>query len=354
MRVSLLYRDAGARVDGIRDYTTQLSEALTSRGAEVSIELLERNHIPQRVVDADALIVQYNPFAYGRWGVAPWLPSRVQRLKHRRRRPLIAIMVHEPYMPLSDWRAALMGGWQRIQMLALRSAADITFVSIEPWLDTVRRWGPRGGVYHIPVGSTLPDMRSHRNEARREFGVGDATTVLAAFGTGHPSRLMGHVGAAAAALYQAGHQVALFNLGAGAPLPEGVPPGVRVETPGHLEPSAVARLLSAADLFTAPFIDGVSSRRTTFIAALQHGIPTVATLGSLTDVFIREAAACRLLPSAERASFAAAVVELAEDPHERDNLARRARLLYEQRFAWPVLADRVLAHLQDARSNGRP
>jgi glycosyltransferase involved in cell wall biosynthesis len=353
MRISLLYRDAGAPVDGIRDYTRQLSQALASRGQDVSVELLDRSRIPPEVEDADALIVQYNPFSYGRWGVAPWLPSAIRRLKHKRHGPLVAIMVHEPYMPLSDWRATLMGGWQRIQMLALRSAADVTFVSIEPWLDTIRRWGPRNGVYHVPVGSTLPDMRAHRNEARSEFGVDDATTVVAAFGTGHPSRLMSHVGAAVIALHEAGHKVVLFNLGAGAPPPEGVPRGVRVETPGQLERSAVARLLSAADLFTAPFIDGVSSRRTTFIAALQHGIPTVATLGSLTDVFIRDAGACRLVPTGDRDAFARAVVELAESRAERDKLARGARLLYEQRFAWPVLADRVLTLLGDARSNGR-
>lgn len=352
MRVCLLYRDMGASVDGIRDYTRLLSEALASQGADVSLDLLDENQVPARLRDADALIVQYNPFSYGRWGVAPWLPFGMWRLKRGRPAPLVAIMVHEPYMPLSGWREMLMGVWQRLQMVALRSTADITFVSIDAWVQSVRRWG-RGPVHHLPVGSTLPDMRAHRPEARIELGIGDETTVVAAFGTDHPSRLTGHVGAAAKALHDAGHSVVLLNLGAGAPVPDSMPDEVRVETPGRLDPSALAVRLSAADVFAAPFVDGVSSRRSTFIAALQHGLPIVGTDGSLTDGFIRTApSACRLVPVGSRQAFARAMVDLADEPGERQRLAQGARLLYEQRFAWPVLADRLVGHLQAERSDG--
>jgi glycosyltransferase involved in cell wall biosynthesis len=352
MRISLLYRDRGASVDGIRDYTTQLAGALGARGADVSVELLDANRFPSRLKEADAVIVQYNPFSYGRWGVAPWLPAGMHRVKGGDRGPLLALMVHEPYMPLSNWRAALMGGWQRLQMVALRSAADVTFVSIERWVDAVRRCGPRRSVHHLPVGSTLPDMRSRRDSARVMLKVEDPTIVLTAFGTGHPSRLTRHIEAAATALHEAGHDVVLLNLGAGAPRPEGVPQAVPVETPGRLESGALATYLSAADIFVAPFIDGVSARRSTFIAALQHALPIVAIDGPLTDRFIRKAArACRLVPSLDPEPFAGAVVELARRPREREQFAQGARLLYEQRFAWPVIADQVLACLENARSN---
>jgi glycosyltransferase involved in cell wall biosynthesis len=125
-----------------------------------------------------------------------------------------------------------------------------------------------------------------------------------------------------------------------------------VVEPGRLDSIELARQLSAADVFVAPFVDGVSSRRTTFVAALQHALPIVATDGPLTDRFLRRAReAIRLVPVQSPERFAAAVVQLTERPSDRFWLAQGARLLYEREFAWRVIADRVLAHLRDARKD---
>ncbi len=349
IRISLLYRDTGTPVDGIRDYARELSNVMASRGADVSLDLIRGHEIPPEAARADVIVLQYNPFAYGRWGFAPWLPSALGRLGRQRPRPIIAVMVHEPFMPLSGGRKTLMGWWQRLQLAALRRTADVTFVSIEQWVGAVRRWGPAGPIHQIPAGSPLPDMRSQRVAARAELGVGEETIVMAAFGTGHPSRLMDRVSASARRLHESGHELVLLNLGAGAPALVGVPDSVRVEAPGLLEPAALARRLSAADLFVAPFIDGVSSRRTTFVAALQHGLPVVSTDGPLTDDLLRSARwGCRLVPVGDTDRFTAAVAELAARPDERERLGHGARVLYESEFAWPVIADRVLVQLRDA------
>ena len=45
----------------------------------------------------------------------------------------------------------------------------------------------------------------------------------------------------------------------------------------------VSRRLSAADLNLSAFIDGVSTRRGSLMAALQHGVASVGTRGYLTD-----------------------------------------------------------------------
>jgi glycosyltransferase involved in cell wall biosynthesis len=348
MNVLVLYRDRGVPVDGIRDYSHQLASSLSSCGVDVSLELMDGRELPPETARADSVIVQYNPFSYGRRGFAPWLPAELRKLKRVRPRPVIAVMVHEAYFPLWGWRGALMGGWQRFQLARVRRAADVTFVSIEKWLGSVSRWGPEGPIYHVPVGSNLPDMRSHRMAARAELGASEETIVLAAFGTNHPSRLPGHVGAAARALDKAGHSVVLLNLGDDAPVPEDVPASVRVEAPGRLDLSEIARRLSAADVFVSALVDGVSARRGTFIAALQHALPVVGTDGPLTDEFLQDATgSCRLVPVEDPELFAAAVVELAGRPAERERLAQGARLLYDNRFAWPVIADRVLTHVRE-------
>src|SRR4029453_3959065 len=56
----------------------------------------------------DAVVVQYNPFMYGRWGFAPWLPLGLWRLRGRKAVGRIALMVHEPYVPMVNWRWTLM------------------------------------------------------------------------------------------------------------------------------------------------------------------------------------------------------------------------------------------------------
>jgi glycosyltransferase involved in cell wall biosynthesis len=348
MAIDLVYRDRGAPVDGVRDYSRELNDALAANDADASLVLISGKRLPRKLAHADAVVVEYSPFAYGRWGFAPWLPRGLRQLRRDTPRPIVAVMVHEPFMPLSGLRAAVMGAWQRLQLRAVRRAADVTFVSIEPWVGKVRHWGPKGPIHHVPVGSSLPDMRHDGDLARAELGIDERAVVLAAFSTGHPSHLTGHVAASAIGLHEAGHSVVVLNLGAGAAPLKGLPESIRVETPGRLEPAAVARLLAAADLFVAPFVDGVSTRRTSFMAALQHALPVVATDGKLTDDLLhREHDAFRLAPVKDQRRFAAAVVDLAGQPAERERLAHEARGLYERRFAWSVIAAQVERHLHD-------
>lgn len=295
----------------------------------------------------DALVLQYNPFLYGRWGIAPGLVLMLTRLHRMADRPRIAIMVHELAMPLVGWRWTMMGLVQRAQFLALRPWADVLFTSIESLSRRFRDNGRRQPCVHLPVASTVPDMRACRRAERARLGADPGLIVLAAFGTDHPSRLVGYVAAAVNGVAKSGHRVLLLNLGAGAPPPGPLPPDVRVFAPGLQPAEAIGRELAAADVFLAPFVDGASTRRTTLMAALQHGLPVITTDGRLTDEVLRRAPqALRLTPVSRPDLFAAAVVELACQPAERSRLGNQARKLYEDKFDWPILTGRLLAGLQ--------
>jgi glycosyltransferase involved in cell wall biosynthesis len=112
-------------------------------------------------------------------------------------------------------------------------------------------------------------------------------------------------------------------------------------------------MLSAADIFLAPYEDGISTRRTTLMAALQHGIPVVATLGPLTDRLLREAGSrLDLVPVEDRAAFAERVSRLAQDPERRKALGAAGRTFYEEQFAWPVVSRR-LREVLDERAASR-
>ena len=293
----------------------------------------------------NTILLQYNPFNFGRWGFAPWLPVKLWRLKRSKSRPKIALMVHEMYYPISDWKSALMGGWQRVQFFAVRVLSDVVFTSVSPWANALQSHRPRRPAHHLPVGSNLPDMRHARGAERARLGIGEDAIVLAAFGTGHPSRMLDYVAEAADSVASQGHQTVLLNLGFNTP-DVSVDRAVRVLAPGHLEDEAISRHLAAADVYLAPFTDGVSTRRTTLMAALQHGLAIVGTDGHNTDEMLRgSASAMRLTPVADREAFWRSVCELASDPDARAELGERARVLYQEQFDWSVVCDRLLAEL---------
>jgi glycosyltransferase involved in cell wall biosynthesis len=348
--IALVCKETSRAVDGIRDYSFQLADALRQFEG-VAADVRGRDAFATALEGYDTLLLQYNPFMYGRWGFAPWLPATVLQTRRKRRTLAVALMVHEPYVPMINWRWTLMGLWQRSQLFALHAVSDVVFASIEVWATTFARLWPRKPTYHLPVGSNLPDMRCRREEARIALGANDETIVLTAFGTSDPARQFDYVVAATNAVAKSGFRTILQNLGAGAPALLGLAPSVQVSEPGAQSAAALAARLAATDVFLAPFVDGVSTRRTTFMAALQHGLPIVATDGHRTGEALRRSRqAVSLSPVARRDLFVAAVRHLALRPDDRTVLGASARALYTERFDWPVIAGRLLGLLSSTEA----
>lgn len=340
--VVVVGRGSGS-VDAIREHGEHLAEAFREAGGRaVIVEAGRGTRWAAEAADSDAVLVQYNPFQYAKWGFAPWLPARLAKLRRAPRPPLVALMVHEPFVPIVGWRSALMGLWQRSQLVALRSSSDVVLASIDAWTEMMRRQRPRRPTFHLPVGSNLPDRREARGEARARLGAGDDTIVLASLTTGHPSRFLGYIVSAANAVAESRGRVVLLHLGAGAPPLEGARGSVRIHSPGRLAGEALAAMLAGADVYLAPFIDGVSTRRSSMMAAFQHALPVVGTDGPLTDPLLREASdALRLVPFDRPEQFTDAVLELAECVEKRRRLGESGRRLFERCFDWPVLARRL-------------
>ncbi len=356
-----------AQADGIRDYTEALVGRLRAQ-RDGPVLLFSRRPSPWTVRIAPAatphdaadaldlrraeiLVLQYNPFSHGRRGFAPGLALAMLRLRCRRSRPIVGLMVHETFVDAKNWRWRLMHIWQRLQLRALQAASDVVFCTIERWSDDLRRAWPPAPVHHLPVASNLPDRRAHRADGRTRLGALEHDLVLCTFGLDHAGRLTEHIVEAAAAVARPGRAVALLALGTGRVRREEVAPGVTLVVPGFLSDTEAAVLLAGADLFLAPFEDGVSTRRTTVMAALQHEVAVVGTDGHLTDDLLRSASeALRLVAVGDRAAFVAAVGALADDAGARRALAIAGRRLYDERFDWPVLVERLLRELEAARA----
>lgn len=181
--------------DAIDEYSRSLVDALRSIGCPVAYVPDGLGEVAQMERAPAWILLQYMAFSYGRWGFAPGLVRDALVLK--RNGVLVAVMVHEAWVPMTDWRTCTMGAYQRLQLRSLLRLADVVVVSIEAF---AVRFG--GGAVHLPVGSTISPTDVTRDAARRAVGIRDEL-VVTLFGTGHPHRALEHAEAALAALVAA-------------------------------------------------------------------------------------------------------------------------------------------------------
>jgi glycosyltransferase involved in cell wall biosynthesis len=290
----------------------------------------------------EVLVLEYNPFSYGHWGWAPGLVNSVRRLRRSHPEVPVVLIAHELFVELNGWRDTVIGVPQRAQFAALRQLSHLVLSTTESLVGRARGAGGKPARL-LPVGSNLPDARARRDQVRKHHGLG-RRFVVASFGSDHPSRLLSHLRLAIEAVVDTMPAVAL-NLGSGTPELPARRLG-SVITPGILAPAALADFVAASDLFLLPFSDGVSTRRTTLMAGLQHGIPVLGTHGRSTGPLLRESGALALVPATVSAdAFAESTVALATDEVTRGHLGPAGRRLYTEHFDWPVLARRLLDEL---------
>jgi glycosyltransferase involved in cell wall biosynthesis len=328
-------------IDAIDQYSQRLVVALERLG-------IAARYVPDGlpvVARADPqprwVLLQYNPFRYGRAGVAPWLLRDALAL-HRRSGARLIVMVHEAWIDITGPKSLAIGLWQRAQLRGLLRLADGVIASTERLAEAL---GPRA--VHVPVASNITPIGESRASARRRLGLGDELTV-ALFGRANPSRALDYAAATIGALAErhGPEQLAILNLGADAP-PVTVPAGARLYSPGRLDEDDLSLWLTAAHVVLLPFTDGTSTRRGALMAALAHGLPVVGLSGPNTDRVLAEARdALTLTPLGDRDAFTAATLELTSDTERLRRAGEAGRRLYEFQFDWPILARRVAPVLE--------
>lgn len=333
----VVYRYGGG-TDAIAEYSHHLVDALCGLGVPASYT----SEGLQPAKDARAkpawVLLQYNPLSYGRWGFAPRLIDRAIAIRRQTGVPFV-VLVHEPWVDVLDWRSALMSGYHRAQLWSLLAVADRVIATTERIANLLGKHA-----VHLAVGANVMPTAATAAEARMRLGLGDAL-VVSLFGRGHPTRALDYAEEALVRLYalQEGLDLVVLNLGDLAPLFP-VPHGIEVRNTGRLERDDLSLALRATDLLLLPLSDGVSTRRTTLMAGLAHGIPIVGLDGRNTDRILREhPEALVLTPMGDHGAFADAVAELSLNRPRRRALGEAGRRLYLDEFDWPVLAERVHA-----------
>jgi glycosyltransferase involved in cell wall biosynthesis len=324
-----------------------------------------------RLLDACAaprrLLVQYVPhgYGYGAMNVAfcAWLWKRA-RLDGDE----VELMVHEPFLDFRGrtWRRWVVASAQRLMTAVLLSAATRVRVAIPAWGELWRPYafGRRVAFEWTPVPSTVP-VEADASEVERLRALyvpkGGARgekgrALIGHFGT-YPAQVAEHLAAFLPALLKRRESCAALLLGRGGrELRERIarqhpPLAARLHAPGVLDAPALSSHLAACDVMALPFPDGVSTRRTSAMAALAHGLALVTTRGRLSEPLWAESGAVELVAAGDPGATLAAVERLLGDEAARARLASAARSLYRERFD---LAHTISALRRDAEASTPP
>lgn len=354
---------------GISDYTGLLAGALADEGIEVhvwtspseGIESCNTRVVVHRVAGAWTakdfahldvklnafgepcrLLVQYTPNAWGRKGLnfrfCRWVAGR------RKTGDDVRLMVHEPFYPWHLWDKPtrwLLAAGQRWMIKTLLAASSQVYLSIPGWENYLRAYetGNPLRMSWLPIFSTIPVVNdAERVAALRRCLAPEGQTVIGSFGTFGgaigktlsqilPSLLRADPGRIGLLLGRDGDAFA-ERLRASHPQLSG-----RLIAPGQLPAELVSLHLQACDLLVQPYPDGVSSRRTSAMAGLAHGIPIVTTKGFLSEPTWSQTNCAALIPSLDVFKFVQAADSLLNDTMTRINLGRHALNTYDQLFA---------------------
>jgi glycosyltransferase involved in cell wall biosynthesis len=309
---------------GIGDYTRLLADALADAGREVhvwspdaaGVTLRSAMVHPMRGVgpaalrELDAALdrfpaprrlrVQYAPQAWGvrgmNVGFARWLLGR------RRAGDDVRVMFHEPFFPF---------GWQRPQRnllaavnrwmarLLLRASAPRAYVSISAWAQLLRPLAPRElELTVLPIPSTIPYVEEPSRVAalRRQLSDGGKRPVFVHFGT-YGEMIAPMLLDVLAVLVDRRPDARILLLGENGPAfaarLRSADPRVAdaVVAPGRLDAGDVSLHLQASDVALQPYPDGADTRRTSLMACLANGVPTITTRGRFTTADVIQSVA---------------------------------------------------------------
>jgi glycosyltransferase involved in cell wall biosynthesis len=266
---------------------------------------------------------------------AAWVASRLHRIAP------VWVMFHEVAFPLRKWPVphVLLGVMTRVMARLIAHASDRVFVSIPVWGTLLSAIAPRSKPAEwLPVPCSVE-------------AASDSATIAAVRDRFAPPRggLVGHFGtfgkligdlleSATVALLRLVPEAAMLFIGRGSDsfrdrfATAHSEFATRVHASGRLAASAISAHLLACDLVIQPYPDGISTRRTSAMAALANGVATVTNLGPLSER-LWPADAVIAAPTPDPIAIAHLAAELLADPARRSTLSRSAASLYQRGFA---------------------
>ena len=378
MKYGLVSAAYPPELDGIGDYTWWMAETL---GAQNDIRVFTRKGLESRVRNVKVvsffdeskansfaslmrhvkiwsemedetcwLILQYNPFSWGRRGFCPLVPYTLRAIKRLPKAPNIAVMFHETHVPRWPWKFMLMQIWQKPLFRQMCRVADIAFSSTEKYARQVHSVNPTLQCRALGVGSNVSLCELSQVNARAVLGIPREILVLGVFGSAHISRRLDWIAQTLRAAREKRGEVILLYVGGHGQSVLAVCGSNGLIDAGIQDEMRVGLYLRAMDLILAPFSDGISSRRGSIMASLQHGIPVASTLHEESDQVFQGKVPANLLLSKARSihGFATDVSRWLSDCSWKPRVpCEELASFYERHFSWGRIAGAMTTDLGD-------
>lgn len=287
------------------------------------------------------LIVQWVPQAYGHRslnvGFCAWVRRRAGR------GDTVDLMVHEAFLAFGEggWKQDLAAVVHRLMVSLLLSRARRVWVSIPAWGEALGPycfWRRPLNFEWLPVPSGVPTIDDANSVEATRRGIADEAPLVVGHFSTYESQVRRSLAALVPALLEREPAVTLLLLGRGSDAfrlsLSAAHPALahRIKATGVLDARLLSLSLQACDMVVQPYPDGASSRRTTLMTALAHGVPVVTTEGRLSEPLWRASGAVRVVPANDDQALLQASLELCADKEERGRLSSAGRALYSARF----------------------
>ncbi len=362
VHIAVITRSLPPEHCGIADHTTLLAHSLRAIGHKVTLiagrgqadenSLIIEDQWGKKGLEGllkqsdslaiDHLILQYIPFGFLPDKRKPF-PSINHYLSLKKfwqtcsKKWSTSLIVHETYFRAWSYPPSwIKGTIQKYLLKSLVKTSHRVFSASELLVQEMKQWGDSEKIIYLPLASHFPIAQTNREKMRSEQKIAKEEMVLTLFGGGNALRnSSSYVNKLDDYFHHKNIPVRWLLLG-------GIPRkwfdfSSPVLSPGRLTPDDLSSWLQMTDIFLAPHSWGLAARRTTFLAALQHGLPVVGTKGYITDPFMTHIPGLILTSGIKE--FSEAVISLSINPKLRQSLGEKNKLYYQENFGWEKISN---------------
>lgn len=323
----------------------------------------------------DFLLFQYTPLliAPKHYGICLTFPWIIRRFQKQFNIPVV-ITMHELHYPVQlNFRGITLGITQKIQSWLICFfthkvvfSYDYQFFKYKKifyWKETSFSWVSVGSTIHgiLSFGKLYLTEKVVEDHALLKKIPAEKDRFLLYFGGGHPSHLIQYILSVINALTKRpdGSRFLLIMIGVS---DEWVKREIKkLKTPipndtilalGYLSFVEVAAWIKLANWILAPFVDGISTRRSSVMAALQAGKTVISTRGPMTGSIIPWESFCVLSkrqPLAEDKSlqdYVQVTLAAIDNPAQSQQFSNAAARYFQAHFSWDNIAKQILGLVQ--------
>lgn len=297
-----------------------------------------------KTTESSIVHIQYPAHGYGTNPAANFLPMLLRIISPRTR---LISTIHE-------FSNHTLKGKSRL-LINIVPSHKIIIVDQQYRRDIKRFWPFAGGKFvHIPVGSNIPlRLEPDESELRRlrsSAGIGENVPVISCFGAVRPGKGIEFLLRAFHELLQKHPEARLLFIGriyenyyeqSIRGMIEDRQLSSNVTFTGPCEQDEISQYFALASMCVLPFEDGVSTKRTSFMAALQHGLPTITTRSDFLPDGLVDYENVILVKYGDEKALVGKMVELIENEELRNRLRSHAREVLKN-YSWDSIAEKTI------------